>query len=86
MRLMQNEPGRRGSRPSKDRKQPIVVFFGGPGSTPAVLGGGCQRAWKRGKGGRGGSPSGRALPGTDGLTFNLEMQQTRQAIMSLLWG
>ena len=39
MRLMQNEPGRRGSRPSKDRKQPIEVFSGGPGSTPAVWGG-----------------------------------------------
>ncbi len=38
MRLMQNEPGRRGSRPSKDRKQPIVVFFGGPGFPPAVSG------------------------------------------------
>ena len=36
MRLMQNEPGRRGSRPSKDRKQPIVVFFGGPGFPPRL--------------------------------------------------
>ena len=49
MRLMQNEPGRRGSRPSKDRKQPHVVFSGGPGSTPAVWGGVWEWAWKRGK-------------------------------------
>ena len=54
------------SRPAKNRKQPIAVFSGGPGFTPAVLGGVRRMALKRRKWGRGGSPSGRALPGTDG--------------------
>ena len=42
MRLMQNEPGRRESRPSKDRKQPIGMFSGGSGSPPAVWEGAGQ--------------------------------------------